>query len=73
LENYVQEDLGNTSITVLQGHVMVELSDQGKNYSLKEGDTMQVGGVYSMAPVNESHSLIYKNKVLAFTMNIPTK
>jgi len=52
---------------------MVELSDQGKNYSLKEGDTMQVGGVYLMAPVNESHSLIYINKVLAFTMNIPTK
>ena len=43
LENFLQEDLKNTSITVLQGEVLIELVDQKKNLSLKEGGKMQVG------------------------------
>lgn len=42
LENFVQEELGNTSITVLKGQVVVELVDRKKNVTLKEGDKMQV-------------------------------
>ncbi|XP_053388971.1 vitamin K-dependent gamma-carboxylase-like isoform X2 [Mercenaria mercenaria] len=50
LENYVQEELGNTSITVLKGEVLVELVDQQKNISLKEGNKMQL-------PTHEFHNI----------------
>ena len=42
LENYVQEDLGNTSITVLAGEIVVELADRKENYSLSVNQSMQV-------------------------------
>ena len=42
LENYVQPELGNTSITVLRGSLVVELVDQGHNVTLTEGQHMQV-------------------------------
>lgn len=42
LENFVSEDLGNTSIQLLQGEVTVELVAEEKNQTLQEGDKMQV-------------------------------
>ena len=42
LENFLLEDLGNTSITILKGEVIVELVDQGVNITLQEGNKLQV-------------------------------
>ncbi len=42
LENFVSEDLGNTSVQVLEGLVNVEIVDEKKNYSLQPGEMMQV-------------------------------
>lgn len=42
LENFVSEDLGNTSLRVLRGEVLVELVEQQRNHSLREGEGMQV-------------------------------
>lgn len=42
LENFVSEDLGNTSIQLLQGEVTVELVAEEKNQTLREGEKMQV-------------------------------
>lgn len=42
LENYIQSDLGNTSITVLKGEVVVEIPDKEQNISLKEGQKIQL-------------------------------
>lgn len=50
LENFLHEDLGNTSVTLLKGEVMVELVDRGKNVTLQEGDQLQL-------PVNEFHNI----------------
>lgn len=47
LENFVSEDLGNTSVQVLEGLVNVEIVDEKKNYSLQPGEMMQIpAGVY---------------------------
>ncbi|XP_053573784.1 vitamin K-dependent gamma-carboxylase isoform X2 [Bombina bombina] len=50
LENFVSEDLGNTSIHILQGEVNVEIVKEAKNFSLKEGDHMQL-------PAGEYHKV----------------
>ncbi|XP_033108157.1 vitamin K-dependent gamma-carboxylase-like [Anneissia japonica] len=42
LENFVDPNLGNTSIQVLKGTVAVEIADGGKNVTLQEGDSIQV-------------------------------
>ena len=42
LENFLKADLSNSSITVLEGEVIVELVDRGKNHSLSVGDTLKV-------------------------------
>ncbi|XP_014814183.1 PREDICTED: vitamin K-dependent gamma-carboxylase [Calidris pugnax] len=42
LENFVSEDLGNTSLRVLRGEVLVELVEQQQNRSLREGEGMQL-------------------------------
>ncbi|NXN93746.1 VKGC carboxylase, partial [Rhinopomastus cyanomelas] len=42
LENFVSEDLGNTSLQVLRGEVLLELVEQQRNHSLREGQGMQV-------------------------------
>ena len=42
LENFLHEDLGNTSITVLRGEVTVELVDRKENITLLEGEKLQV-------------------------------
>ena len=42
LENFVSEDLGNTSVQVLQGQVTVEITEENKNYTLETGQQMKV-------------------------------
>lgn len=42
LENFVSEDLGNTSIHVLQGELNVEVVEEKKNYTLQPGDKIKV-------------------------------
>ena len=42
LENYVQEDLGNTSVTVLAGEILVQLVDRQENYTLGVNQSIQV-------------------------------
>lgn len=42
LENFVSEDLGNTSIQVLQGQVNVEIVEEKKNYTLQPGEQIKV-------------------------------
>ncbi|KAH0623006.1 hypothetical protein JD844_030891 [Phrynosoma platyrhinos] len=42
LENFVSEDLGNTSLQLLKGEVTVEIVNAQKNHTLREGDRMQV-------------------------------
>ncbi|XP_046350529.1 vitamin K-dependent gamma-carboxylase-like [Haliotis rufescens] len=66
LENYVQEDLGNTSITVLKGRVVVELVEDRVNHTLLEGETMQVPpgefhNVYTVSTTSSCYMYIYVN------------
>lgn len=42
MENFVSEDLGNTSIHLLQGSLNVEIVEEKKNYSLQAGEKIQV-------------------------------
>ena len=42
LENYIQPDLANSSLTVLKGEAIIELVDQKKNVTVKVGDKFQV-------------------------------
>ena len=42
LENYISEDLGNTTIQVLSGKVKVELVERKRNITLEIGDRIQV-------------------------------
>lgn len=58
LEAFIQEDLGNTSITLLSGSVVVELVDLNKNYSLNPGDKIQVppGQFHKVHTVSEEPS-----------------
>ncbi|XP_020825102.1 vitamin K-dependent gamma-carboxylase [Phascolarctos cinereus] len=50
LENFVSEDLGNTSIQLLRGEVTVELVAEQRNLSLQEGDRVQL-------PAGEYHKV----------------
>ncbi|XP_036606313.1 vitamin K-dependent gamma-carboxylase [Trichosurus vulpecula] len=66
LENFVSEDLGNTSIQVLRGEVAVELVAEQRNLSLKEGDRVQLPAgeyhkVYTMSPGPSCYMYIYVN------------
>uniref|UniRef100_A0A672QTH5 Vitamin K-dependent gamma-carboxylase n=1 Tax=Sinocyclocheilus grahami TaxID=75366 RepID=A0A672QTH5_SINGR len=58
LENYVSEDLGNTSVQVLVGQVNVEMVDEKKNYSLQPGEKMQIpaGAYHKVYTVSEGPS-----------------
>uniref|UniRef100_A0A672ZHV3 Vitamin K-dependent gamma-carboxylase n=1 Tax=Sphaeramia orbicularis TaxID=375764 RepID=A0A672ZHV3_9TELE len=58
LENYVSEDLGNTSIQVLQGQVNVEVLEEKKNYTLQPGEMMKVpaGAYHKVYTVSEDPS-----------------
>lgn len=42
MENYVQEDFGNTSLRVLQGSVRVEIEGRTRPVTVSEGATIQV-------------------------------
>ncbi|XP_034974536.2 vitamin K-dependent gamma-carboxylase isoform X1 [Zootoca vivipara] len=42
LENFVSEDLGNTSLHLLKGEVAVEIVNTQKNHTLQEGDRIQL-------------------------------
>lgn len=58
LENFVSEDLGNTSIQVLQGQVNVEIVDDKKNFTLQTGEQIQVpaGAYHKVYTVSEGPS-----------------
>uniref|UniRef100_H3CUP1 Vitamin K-dependent gamma-carboxylase n=1 Tax=Tetraodon nigroviridis TaxID=99883 RepID=H3CUP1_TETNG len=58
LENFVSEDLGNTSVQVLQGRVNVEVVEEKKNYTLEPGDKIQVppGAYHKVYTVSEDPS-----------------
>ncbi|TNN71323.1 Vitamin K-dependent gamma-carboxylase [Liparis tanakae] len=66
LENFVSEDLGNTSISVLQGQVNVEIVEEKKNYTLQPGEKMKVTAgayhkVYTVSEVPSCYMYIYVN------------
>ncbi|XP_006900454.1 PREDICTED: vitamin K-dependent gamma-carboxylase [Elephantulus edwardii] len=66
LENFVSEDLGNTSIQLLQGEVIVELVAEQKNHTLQEGEKMQLPAgeyhkVYTTSPSPSCYMYIYVN------------
>ncbi|KAI5140877.1 Vitamin K-Dependent Gamma-Carboxylase [Manis pentadactyla] len=66
LENFVSEDLGNTSIQLLQGEVTVELVAEQKNQTLQEGEKMQLPAgeyhkVYTVSPLPSCYMYIYVN------------
>ena len=42
LDQFIPADLGNTTLTILNGEVIVELNDQNKNFSLRAEDVFQV-------------------------------
>lgn len=66
LENFVSQDLGNTSISVLQGKVNVEMVEEKKNYTLQPGEQMKVSAgayhkVYTVSEVPSCYMYIYVN------------
>ncbi|XP_043836572.1 vitamin K-dependent gamma-carboxylase [Dromiciops gliroides] len=66
LENFVSEDLGNTSIQLLRGEVTVELVAEQRNLSLQEGDRVQLPAgeyhkVYTVSPGPSCYMYIYVN------------
>uniref|UniRef100_A0A8C5LZ46 Vitamin K-dependent gamma-carboxylase n=1 Tax=Leptobrachium leishanense TaxID=445787 RepID=A0A8C5LZ46_9ANUR len=66
LENFVSEDLGNTSIHVLQGEVNVEIVKDSKNFTLKEGEHMQLPAgeyhkVFTTSPGPSCYMYMYVN------------
>ncbi|XP_069558795.1 vitamin K-dependent gamma-carboxylase [Brachyistius frenatus] len=58
LENFVSEDLGNTSVHVLQGQVNVEIVEEKKNHTLQPGEQMKVpaGAYHKVYTVSEGPS-----------------
>uniref|UniRef100_A0A4W6CEM3 Vitamin K-dependent gamma-carboxylase n=1 Tax=Lates calcarifer TaxID=8187 RepID=A0A4W6CEM3_LATCA len=58
LENFVSEDLGNTSIHVLQGNVNVEIVEEKKNHTLQPGEQIKVpaGAYHKVYTVSEGPS-----------------
>ncbi|XP_067879063.1 vitamin K-dependent gamma-carboxylase isoform X2 [Heterodontus francisci] len=69
LENFVSEDLGNTSIQVLKGELAVEILAEKKNYSLKEGEKMQLPAgdyhyVYTTSEEPSCYMYIYVNTTM---------
>ncbi|NXO21581.1 VKGC carboxylase, partial [Cisticola juncidis] len=66
LENFVSEDLGNTSLRVLRGKVVVELVEQQQNHSLQEGEGMQLPAgqyhkVHTVSPEPSCYMYLYVN------------
>ncbi|NXM93946.1 VKGC carboxylase, partial [Sylvia borin] len=66
LANFVSEDLGNTSLRVLRGKVVVELVEQQQNHSLQEGEGMQLPAgqyhkVHTVSPEPSCYMYLYVN------------
>ncbi|XP_073444668.1 vitamin K-dependent gamma-carboxylase [Dendrobates tinctorius] len=66
LENFVSDDLGNTSIQVLQGEVSVEIVKDTKNFTLRQGDRMQLPAgeyhkVFTVSPGPSCYMYLYVN------------
>ncbi|KFO65118.1 Vitamin K-dependent gamma-carboxylase, partial [Corvus brachyrhynchos] len=61
LENFVSEDLGNTSLRVLRGKVLVELVEQQQNHCLQEGEGMQYHKVHTVSPEPSCYMYLYVN------------
>uniref|UniRef100_A0A8C8S9U9 Vitamin K-dependent gamma-carboxylase n=1 Tax=Pelusios castaneus TaxID=367368 RepID=A0A8C8S9U9_9SAUR len=66
LENFVSEDLGNTSLQLLKGEVVVEIVKEQRNYTLQEGDRMQLPPgeyhkVHTVSPEPSCYMYIYVN------------
>ncbi|XP_064353907.1 vitamin K-dependent gamma-carboxylase [Dromaius novaehollandiae] len=76
LENFVSEDLGNTSLQVLRGEVTVELVEQGSNRTLREGEGLQVPAgqyhkVHTVSPEPSCYMYVYVNTTaLALEKNL---
>ncbi|KAM6395625.1 vitamin K-dependent gamma-carboxylase [Rhynochetos jubatus] len=76
LENFVSEDLGNTSLRVLRGEVLVELGEQHRNHSLREGEGMQLPAgqyhkVHTVSPEPSCYMYLYVNTTaLALERNL---
>ncbi|KAM9609654.1 vitamin K-dependent gamma-carboxylase isoform 3-T3 [Morphnus guianensis] len=76
LENFVSEDLGNTSLRVLRGEVLVELVEQHQNRSLREGEGMQLPAgqyhkVHTVSPEPSCYMYLYVNTTaLALEKNL---
>ncbi|KAM6902530.1 vitamin K-dependent gamma-carboxylase [Xenentodon cancila] len=78
LENFVSEDLGNTSIHVLQGHVNVEVVEEKKNYTLQPGEQIKVPAgayhkVYTVSDVPSCYMYVYVNTTEAALLENFTK
>jgi vitamin K-dependent gamma-carboxylase len=58
VENFLQEDLGNASVELLKGQVIVELVSSGKNHTLREGDRLQLppGEFHNIHTISETPS-----------------
>uniref|UniRef100_K7FHY6 Vitamin K-dependent gamma-carboxylase n=1 Tax=Pelodiscus sinensis TaxID=13735 RepID=K7FHY6_PELSI len=66
LENFVSEDLGNTSLQLLKGEVAVEILKEQRNYTLREGDRMQLPPgeyhkVHTVSPEPSCYMYVYVN------------
>lgn len=66
LENFVSEDLGNTSLQLLKGEVVVEIVKEQRNYTLQEGDRMQLPPgeyhkVHTVSPEPSCYMYVYVN------------
>ncbi|XP_071769620.1 vitamin K-dependent gamma-carboxylase [Centroberyx gerrardi] len=78
LENFVSEDLGNTSVQVLQGQVNVEIVEEKKNFTLQPGEQMKLpaGAYHKVYTVSEGPSCymyIYVNTTEAALLENFTK
>ncbi|XP_067396404.1 vitamin K-dependent gamma-carboxylase [Emydura macquarii macquarii] len=76
LENFVSEDLGNTSLQLLKGEVVVEIVKEQRNYTLQEGDRMQLPPgeyhkVHTVSPEPSCYMYVYINTTdLALERNL---
>lgn len=66
LENFVSEDLGNTSVQVLQGSLNVEIVAEEKNFTIHAGEQMQLPAgayhkVYTVSSGPSCYMYIYVN------------
>uniref|UniRef100_A0A7N6F7Z6 Vitamin K-dependent gamma-carboxylase n=1 Tax=Anabas testudineus TaxID=64144 RepID=A0A7N6F7Z6_ANATE len=66
LENFVSEDLGNTSVQVLQGKVNIEIVEEKKNFTLEPGEQIKVPAgayhkVYTVSDEPSCYMYIYVN------------